>query len=253
ENVLAEYIAILWRRRWLIVGLAAGCAVAAIVWSYLQKPVYQARATVVIEQQGPAILESNAYRPQDISPEYFQTHFELMKSYDVLRRAARKLNLADQADYKPGSSVMDTTLVNLMPDLVKTLWQSHGGADALSNDAKEELLLARFSQQIDITPVRGARLAHMTVSSEDSKFAAQAANTLALVYIERTQELDAISKEKAAQWFTEHLDELRKKVEASQQSLYVFRSQHGLMEGQHRQAVATQKLTELNSELVRAE
>ncbi|MEP7152709.1 MAG: polysaccharide biosynthesis tyrosine autokinase, partial [Nitrospira sp.] len=109
------------------------------------------------------------------------------------------------------------------------------------------------SQQIDIMPVRGARLAHITVSSEDSKFAAEAANTLVSVYMERTQELGAISKEKAARWFTEHLEELRKKVEASQQALYLFRSQHGLLEGPNRQTVAAQKITELNSELMKAE
>ncbi len=61
------------------------------------------------------------------------------------------------------------------------------------------------------------------------------------------------SKEKAAGWFIAHLDELRKNVEASQQALYLFRVQHGLLEGQQRQTVAAHKLTQLDSEVVQAE
>src|SRR5574340_365749 len=253
DHTLAQYVNIGWRRRWLIIFLAAGFAMAALAWSYLQKPIYQARATIVIEQEAPGVLERDRYYPQDISPEYFQTHFELMKSYYVLQRTARMLNLAEQPEYKIEQAAGSAGLWVFVPENMKKLWQSGTTAGDLSLDAKEDLLITRFSQQIDIMPVRGARLAHITVNSENPKFAAHAANTLASVYIERTQEAGTISKEKAAQWFTEHLDELRKKVEASQQALYLFRSQHGLLEGQNRQTVAAQKITELNSELVKAE
>jgi capsular exopolysaccharide synthesis family protein len=102
-------------------------------------------------------------------------------------------------------------------------------------------------------PIRGARLAHITVNSRDPKFAARAANTLASVYIEGIQELSASSKAKAAQWFTDQLDDARNKVAASQQALYLFRAKHGLLEGHEHKAVAAQKITELNTELFKAE
>lgn len=253
DHVLNEYTTTLWRWRWLILSLAAACAATALGWSYLQTPIYQAKATIVIEQEGPGILERDRYHPMDVSPEYFQTHFELMKSYEVLQRTARRLHLADRPDYQSSPAFGETTFSNLLPDVAKTWWKQRSGAEVTSKDANEELLLEKFSRQVDIMPVRGARLAHMMVSSVDPKFAAEAANTLASVYIERTQELTTLSKEKSARWFTEHLNELRKKVESSHQALYLFRSQHGLLDGQHRQSVAVQKVTELNSELVKAE
>ncbi|MGH7181175.1 MAG: GumC family protein, partial [Nitrospiraceae bacterium] len=77
--------------------------------------------------------------------------------------------------------------------------------------------------------------------------------TLASVYIERTHELNALSKEKAVQWFTNNLEGLGKKAEASQQALYVFRAKHGMLGGRDRQSVTSQTNTELDSELVRAE
>jgi capsular exopolysaccharide synthesis family protein len=127
------------------------------------------------------------------------------------------------------------------------------GAAERSQEEVDDRLLMRFAETIEIVPIRGARLAHVIATSEDPEFAALIANTLASVYIERTQELNAVSKEKAAQWFTTHLGELRKKAEASQQALYLFRVKHGLLGGRDRQTMTAQTNTELDSELVRAE
>lgn len=135
----------------------------------------------------------------------------------------------------------------------KFLKPKDSGPGVSDEEEKEDLILKRFSQHIDIMPIRGARLAHITVNSKDPKFAARAANMLASVYIEGIQELSATSKGKAAQWFTDQLDDARNKVAASQQALYVFRAKHGLLEGPEHKAVAAQKITELNTELFRAE
>jgi capsular exopolysaccharide family len=254
ENTLAQYIGIAWRHRRMIFVWAVGLALAAAVWSYLQKPIYQARATIVIEQEGPGALDKDRYQPQDVSPEYFQTHFELMRSHQVLQRTAEILNLSEQSEYRSKPSVLGKIFqAAALPGLIQSLWKTEKFSEDSPTDQNEDFLLKQFSQRIDIMPVRGARLAHITVNSEDPAFAALAGNTLASVYIERSQEISAKSKEKAARWFTDHLDELRKKVEVSQQALYVFRSQHELLEGHERQTVAAQKLAELNSELVKAE
>ena len=252
ENTFAEYIGICWRRRWLILALTFGFAAAAAIWSYTQAPIYEAKATVVIEQEGAHSFDKDKSYPLDTSPEYFQTHFELMKSRKVLQGAARLLHLSEQPEYRPQSSGTTSWKDRFLP-LAMNRWWGPKDTAGVSADEEEDLLLKQFSQHIEVMPVRGARLAHITVSSKDAQFAALAANTLASVYIDRTQELSAHSKEKAAQWFTDHLKELRDKVEASEQALYMFRSQHGLLEGAERQTVAAHSLTELNSELVKAE
>lgn len=253
ENTLGEYVTVGWRRRWLIVSVAFGSAVAAAAWSYLQTPIYQAKATVVIEQEGPRALERDRYSPMDISPEYFQTHFELMRSHHVLHRTAQMLNLSEQQEYRSKLSAVGDNVVGSLAASFRRLLGSAGSSSGPSPEEREDQLLESFGQHISILPVRGARLAHITVDSEDPKFAALAANTLASVYIERSQELSTKSKEKAAKWFTAHLDELRKNVEASQQALYLFRVQHGLLEGQQRQTVAAHKLTQMDTEVVKAE
>lgn len=100
EQTLSEYLSICWRHRWLILSVAASFGIGAAVWSFFQMPIYQAKATVVIENLGPGALERDKSYYPDNSPEYFQTHFELMKSHQVLQRTARLLKLSDRPEYQ---------------------------------------------------------------------------------------------------------------------------------------------------------
>lgn len=261
ETVLAEYAGACRRRLWLIVAITVGCAGAAAIWSFMQLPQYQAKATVVVEQVGSKGFEyDRSYRQSDLSPEYFQTQFELMKSHYVFQRTAELLRLSEQSEYQRKPSIVSSMMGDLssmvsqmLPAAVTNVVRPEGDDDRNVPGEQDERVLKRFAEAIEIVPIRGARLAHVIATSEDSEFAARIANTLASTYIERTQELNALSKDKAAEWYTTHLDELRKKAETSQQALYQFRVKHGLMGGQEQQTVRAHTNTELDSELVRAE
>ena len=253
KNV-SDYWIVCKQQLWLIVAFVVGFAGLAAGWSLMQTPLYKAQATVVVDQEGPGGLEhEKAYYHPDITPEYFQTQFELMKSHYVFQRAAKRLHLSEVPEYRPRRSAMRSMLASLVPTVVIEFVVPKKGASELSPEDVEERLLKRFTNNIEIMPIRGARLAHISAISEDPKFAALAANTLADVYIERTQELNAMSKEQSAHWLTAHVDELRKKAESSQQALYAFRAKHGLLGGRDRQGVVAQTNTELDAELVRAE
>ncbi|MBK9307108.1 MAG: polysaccharide biosynthesis tyrosine autokinase [Nitrospira sp.] len=261
ETVLTEYAAACRRRIWLIVAMMVGCAAAAAVWSFMQLPLYQAKATVVVEQVGSRGFEYDRdYRQSDLSPEYFQTQFELMKSHYVFQRTAELLHISEQSEYQRKPSILSSMIGDLssmvgdrLPASMTNVIEPEGSADKDVPGEGDERLLKRFAEAIEIVPIRGARLAHVIATSGDPEFAARIANTLASTYIERTQELNALSKEKAAEWYTTHLDELRKKAETSQQALYQFRVKHGLMGGREQQTARAHTNTELDSELVRAE
>jgi capsular exopolysaccharide synthesis family protein len=244
-----EYLEACRQHRWLIAGIALVFVLAAAAWSLLQTPMYQSRATVVIESPGPGGLdrEETAYH-LDNTPEYFQTHFELLKSYHVLRQTAQMLKLSERPEYRPRDNWVGT-----LTGWLYAFWPSKPSGLPSGVDPIEERLLAQFGEDVDIMPIRGARLAHVTVMATDPVFAARAANTLVSVYIERNQELSSTSREQAARWFTTHLDGLREKVQASQQALYLYRAKHGLLAGDERKSLAGQTLAELNSQLVKTE
>jgi succinoglycan biosynthesis transport protein ExoP len=100
ETILADYASACRRRVWLIVAFAVGFAGVAAVWSLIQTPLYQAKATVVIDQEGQSALDKDRGYHPDLTPEYFQTQFELMKSHHVFHRTAQLLHLSEQPEYE---------------------------------------------------------------------------------------------------------------------------------------------------------
>ena len=254
ESTFANYARACQEYVWLIGGCGVVLAGIAFAWASMQTPIYQAKASVVIEREGPdAIEREKNYYQSDVSPEYFQTQFELMKGHLVLQRTAQVLHLSDQPEYKPSQSAMKSMFLSMVPGAIRDAWGTKKEMAGQSLVEAEDRLLKRFAQNVEIVSIRGARLAHIYALSEDPQFAAQIANTMASVYIDRTQELNIQSKEKSVQWLTTHLDQLRAKAEASQQVLYAFRVKHGLLGSQDRQTMTAHTNTELDTELVKAE
>jgi len=73
ETHLKDYYRTLRKHRWLVTGLFLVIVFSVAVWSFVQTPVYQASATVLIEPEPPKVLNI-----QDVTPigsptqEYYQ-------------------------------------------------------------------------------------------------------------------------------------------------------------------------------------
>lgn len=251
EITLGEYLAVMRRYLWLLATLAFGGAIIAGIWSWIKTPLYEATASLVIDRDSPSLLDRER-DVSDVTPDYLQTHFELLKGEEILRKTAGLLNLSQRPEYQTKSKFAE------LIELLKERFFDHGGTgqgldDKTALDETFHPELAQFRRHIAVSPVRGSRVVHITVQSQDPEFAAKAANTLASVYIDNVMEMKANTKEKASKWFSTHLEELRRKVEESEYNLYAYRSKYGLMDAHERQMVAAQQLSELNSELVKAE
>lgn len=272
---LSEYVHLIRRRLGRIVILALGCAGVAFVWSLVQTPIYKATAGVVIESQAPQVLRTGEEDGR-FEAEEFQTHVNLMTSFPVLRDTAQRLEINRWAEYQAQESALKQVIVSLglewvidlksrvseRIDEIKKLLMPASSTSPISYDGlsaeefparAERDLVERFRRNVVIEAIRGSMLVRISVLSESAKNAARAANTLATVYIDKTLESRTKSTESASQWFASHLNDLRKKVEDSEQALHAYRMKYGLVNVNDQQSISVQKLAQLNSELVRAE
>jgi succinoglycan biosynthesis transport protein ExoP len=268
ENYLLELLGIL-KRRWVsILVSAVACLLLAIGWSHIQVPVFESTATVLIEAESPDPLEKARIPVLETisSPDYYETQVELLKSHRVLEKAALRLKLAERPEYtNPPSGVIEkaskflprTVTELLMKEEATKIKSDVEGFNEGSNDGMAGKfghdMLRRFQERVQVRAVRGTRLARITARSNDRKFAAEIANTVAEIYIELNNEVKGKAKENALQWFSSNLNALRTKVEESEQALYGYRAKRGVVDVHDRQTMAAQRLAELNSELVKAE
>ena len=275
---LSDYLAICRRRLWLIVVLTFASVSIAALWSLTQTPSYESISGVVFEPPVPQVVKTEmdqAYK-MTFDREQFQTHVELLTSYPVLAETIQKLNLSEHPEFFPKPSILSKMWSALRPawlDSVKSLlrdikawvkeWldgsESIGATETVDRlvdefpDPEERSLVGMFGSQVSVEQVEGSKLVNVIVESVNPFFSARAANTLASVYIDRFHHAQSESTQSSAQWYANHLNELRQKVEESEKAIYSYRSEHELVDTSKQESIADQKLAEINSDLVAAE
>ena len=257
ESYLIDLLRVLKQRWGLILLCTVCCAALAALWSLLQTPGFESTATVLIEQEHQGPLQKSDRTIADFSPDYYETHFELLKSRRVLDKAAEELKLLERSEYVASAGWLENVLIAVQAKTgSKTTTTPSAQSSAASGERAHgswDLALGRFEQAIQIKPVRGTRLAKITAKSGDAYFAAEAANAIARAYIHLNEEVHAQKKERAREWFSSHLADLRRKVEQSQEALNAYRVKYGVVETGDRQTPSRQRLAELSSELVKLE
>ena len=87
EAHLKDYLHILRKHRWLITGLFLVTVLTVAIWTFVQTPIFQASAMVLIEPEPPKVLNI-----QEVSPiggptqDYYRTQYELITSRPIVEK-----------------------------------------------------------------------------------------------------------------------------------------------------------------------
>lgn len=285
EKIL-EYVNVLRQRKWMIVSFALVGAGLAAGWSYTQTPIYQSSAQIMIERNDPKVISAQLQEDSGgSSPRVrMETHMKLMTSYPVLEEAVEQLNLSEQPEYQGLPKGLDKLILGIetpwireglqelvaFPNTMKKMVISAIKGEPKSNSRKSEQegigegneasnkkvpssLVFSFKSRVSVAWIEDTKIVEVAVMSEKPKFAAFAANKLAQVYIDRNLEKKSQFSKFASGWFASELDNLRGKVQESEQILYAFRAKHGLVNLSSQQTVAAQRLAQQNLEMNSAE
>lgn len=261
EVHLRDYVRIVLKRKWAVVGLFVSVVTGAALHVLMQPSVYDSTVSLLVEPSGPNVMSKaveEVYAPTGFSLDYYKTQYEILKSHQILREAALRLNLKGYPEYSPKPMAPpESWLAEIKTMVVSALTSvSTGPAEQnnpLPESEAERRLVNAFKQQVTVKPVLNSRIVRVTVESTDPQFAADAANTIASVYITRALEMKVKASEEASKWIAARVEEIRRKVEQSERALQEFASQYGLISVDERKRLVTQKLSDLNARLVQAE
>jgi capsular exopolysaccharide synthesis family protein len=101
EIDFSQYIAILSRRRWVVVLVSFVVFAATAAYVFLATPIYRASTLLNIEKATKSIA-SDATNARDQDEDYFDTQFKLITSNTLLERIYADLNLAKSPDFIGG-------------------------------------------------------------------------------------------------------------------------------------------------------
>ena len=233
-SYIRTYWLVLLKRLWTIVTAALVVATAAAIVSFRTQPVYEATARVEVEAETPEIQSLNdLYRgiPGYTDDVFLQTQVNVLKSENLAWQTVQQLGMGGKAEFGGGGE----------------------RPQADSQTAAQNGLIQAFRGHLRVQLMRDSRMIEVTYDSTDPQLAARAANALVNNYSEYSfhQKYDATRQ--ASGWMEGQLDELKAKVEKSQQAMVDYERQNVIVNIGDKQSVVEQRLGALSADLTTAQ
>jgi capsular exopolysaccharide synthesis family protein len=221
--LLTQYLRVLLRWKWAILGTVAATLLIGMVVTLLMTPLYTAVTTIEISRDADRVTKIEGVERETGSAdlEFYQTQYGLLQARSLAEAVARDLKLADNARFLDLYGIGDSS--GAVPGVPRSRVPAAERDERISEVA--EVLL----DNVTISPVRASRLVNIGFTSPDKEFAALIANAWARNFIGTSlqRRLDATSY--ARKFLEERLEQLRQKLEQSERALVAYAAQQKII------------------------
>lgn len=238
EPHLLDYVLILRKHLWLIVSFLLALVTFVTIASFRMQPVYEATTRIEIDRESTNFLPFGANDPYDLYQDledYIQTQSKILVSETLAMQTIKSLNLDQDPRFggHPESGPLQVT--------------------ASESDVQPPAALGAFLGGLSVERVPNSRLLDITFSATDPKLAATIVNAHVNNFIEQNFRSRYEATTQASNWLANQLDELKGKVEASEDARIKYERQNQIWTIDEKQDVTTQKLADLNRDLTEAQ
>ena len=244
---VADVIKGIWHRKLMVLLLALiGCAIGSAT-VFLLKPSYQAEAQIILENNATSFerastdIQGVPLQPAD--ERYITSQVAVIKSGDLFGRVSDQLDLDKSEEFNTALSKIGT---------LKSVLIATGFADDPRMFSGRENALKSMGSKLTVSGIQDSNIVSITSRMNNKEAAANVANALAEIYVSSTRESDSDSTDRARQWLSAQISELRQKVSDSENTSEKYRAEAGLLKGQTA-TLGIQQISELNSQITIAE
>ena len=238
---LVEYWRVLQRRKGTVILISALGLLLAVLITLPMTPVYQAKALVEVQDVNNDFLNMRSVQ-QFANGQGFnammdiQTQIKILQSDSLLERVTEKLKVV-----KPGQIEQGGDRVSAWRRALNLPEEDSQDTHAQALKMAKDNLKVRASGQ--------TRIVEVLVESTDRQLASDYANTLTNEFIEQNMEARWQQTQKTGEWLARQLDEMKVKLERSEETLQAYARRSGLLFTQEKASVSEEKLKQLQSGL----
>src|SRR5579872_2632092 len=243
ESTAGEYIRILVKRKWIVVGCFATIFSVVAIASLKTTPVYEASGTIAVNKPDTSLNFQNS---TTLSLDYFDpteldTEVKILQSDLLAMQVIRELNLDRRPEYANEAPPSPSGASDLSPDPLQ------------SDPARASAMIGGFKGNLRVNLSPNTRIIEVHYRNADPQMAASVVNTLMQTYVENNFKARFESTMQASDWLSKQLVDLQMKVETSQEKLVRYQKEHEILGADEKQNITMEKLDELNKELTAAE
>ena len=234
EPHLLDYIIILRKHQWLVLTFLMTVVTFVTIASFKMKPVYEAAARVEVDKESQNMVpfnDSNAYDEYEDTETYIETQTKILQSETLALMTIKSLDLARYSEF--------------------------GGSPRSNRWPKLKFVAPRGSRRVSRSPKRQAYpqqpLIEVRFEAENPQLAAQVVNTHLQNYIEQNFRSKYDATMQASNWLSAELEELRIKVERSEDARIAYERENQIWQIDEKQDITTQKLADLSKAVTDAQ
>lgn len=248
EIDLMAYWRILMRRRWVVLSLVGAALFAASVATLLSTPIYRASTSLQIERQSVQVVQIEGMSPVESGwdNDFYQTQYELLRSYSLAQRVASQLGLASDPD------VAELSRPSPWRSLLSSVLGDKDG-DEVDVPATDADFAGTVLASLSVEPVRNSRLVWVHYDSPSPALSQRVAQAVAEAFIASNLERRFDSSAYAKDYLEDRLQELKVKLEDSERQLVAFAQREGIVtSGQGSATLTEQSLSAINGAVAAA-
>jgi polysaccharide biosynthesis transport protein len=236
EPHLLDYLIILRKHQWLILTFLLTVVTVVTIASFKMKPVYEAAARVEVDKEAQTIQpfqDSNSYGEYEDAETYVETQTKILQSETLAMMTIKSMDLTRYVEF--GGT----------PDSIA--WQHPGPS------GRRPAILSAFLGRLSVKRIPNSRLIEVHFEAEDPQLAAQVVNAHVQNYVEQNFRSKYDATMQASNWLSAELEELRIKVEKSEDARIAYERENQIWQIDEKQDITTQKLADLNRAVTEAQ
>jgi polysaccharide biosynthesis transport protein len=243
-SLLLEYWQMVRRHAMLLVTMSCLGLMIGLATTLLQRPAYEARTTLEIQNINENFLNMRDVRPTaaDGNPETVQTDLQtqisVMQSESVLKQVITQLKLFQELSAENERSML-------------SVWRKQLGMSITTLDHDDVVRLVE--SKLKVHPLSGTRIVEILYDSYDPSVAANVANAVASVFMRQNIESRWRATQQTGDWLTRQLEDVRVTLEKSEEQMQAYATTAGLLFTDEKDNVSEAKLRQLQEELTKAQ
>jgi polysaccharide biosynthesis transport protein len=228
EPHLLDYVIILRKHQWLILTFLLTVVTVVTIASFKMKPVYEASARIEVdkESQNPLrIPEEDSWDVYMDTEDYIETQAKILQSETLALQTIRSLDLGRYPEFGGAGTSL-------------AFHQASG--------APRPAILSAFLGRLSVRRVPNSRLVEVSFEAQDPQLAALVVNAHVQNFIEQNFRSKYDATTQASTWLSAELEELRMKVEKSEDDRIAYERKNQIWQIDEKQDITTQKLADLS-------
>jgi polysaccharide biosynthesis transport protein len=238
EPHLYDYLLILRKHQWLILSFMLSVVTIVAIATFRMQPVYVATARVEIDRENSNILPFQGMDSYDLmvdTDNYIETQSKILTSETLALETIRNTGLSTLPQYSSPNGLSEAVATG-----------------SLANQ-KPPPELGAFLGSLSVKRVPNSRLMDVSFESTDPQLAAHIVNAHIEMYVQRNFQSQYDSTTRATTWLRDQLDELKIRVQKSEDARIAYERQNQIWTLDDKQNITTQRFADANRELTTAQ